>query len=420
MYQSQIGAQVDWVHEIAQDLGMGKQYMIDGSMKFGASVPGYASWILSADYTSKMDGRDLEFSAHNLLLGFEAFSASGSVSLDTFNITSRAGDTYFLMKDLKENNMLSPLMSGVFQKYNNTWLALTRAYVEESFSGKSMFSYNFSEWLSSLTSDELKNLLVKYPVFQQTEDLGMSGSFHAYTVMLNAPNIVSLVDALSTRLTGSGLAADERESFSKELSSLASSGMVLYDPKNPKYISLSMNLVAKEGGEAQIILHEDRGQFSLSISSWVSAFSLSSDTSENGEQSIHISITKERKEVAKMIAIIKHDAGRFSELDLTIASPAQGVTLTLTHKNAQDGSFAGNMNFWLGNATWTGAVLHDALASLHLHGAAVGTTLSLDLDTKNGDMMQGPVILRSGNTEMFTADLGLRATPERFFLSLLA
>ena len=31
-------------------------------------------------------------------------------------------------------------------------------------------------------------------------------------------------------------------------------------------------------------------------------------------------------------------------------------------------------------------------------------------------MMKGPVILRSGNTEMFTADLGLRATPERFSL----
>ena len=46
-----------------------------------------------------------------------------------------------------------------------------------------------------------------------------------------------------------------------------------------------------------------------------------------------------------MIATVKHDGERFSELNLTIASPAQGVTLTLTHKNAQDGSFAGNMNF---------------------------------------------------------------------------
>lgn len=46
-----------------------------------------------------------------------------------------------------------------------------------------------------------------------------------------------------------------------------------------------------------------------------------------------------------MIATVKHDGERFSELDLTIASPAQGVTLTLTHKNAKDGSFEGNMNF---------------------------------------------------------------------------
>ncbi len=148
MYQSQIGSQVDSVHEIAQDLGIGKKYMIDGSMKFMASMPGYASGILSADYTSKVDGRDLEFSAHKLLLGYEAFIASGSVSLDTFNITSKAGDTYFLMKDLKEHNMLSPLMMRVFERYNNTWLSLVKADMEQSLSGSTvqdMFSYKISE-----------------------------------------------------------------------------------------------------------------------------------------------------------------------------------------------------------------------------------------------------------------------------------
>ena len=33
-------------------------------------------------------------------------------------------------------------------------------------------------------------------------------------------------------------------------------------------------------------------------------------------------------------------------------------------------------------------------------------------------MMQGPFILRSGDTEVFMADIGLRATPERFSLTL--
>ena len=49
--------------------------------------------------------------------------------------------------------------------------------------------------------------------------------------------------------------------------------------------------------------------------------------------------------------------------------------------------------------------MHSALASLHLHGAAVGTTLGLDLNTKDGDMTAGPLILRSGDTEVFMADL---------------
>lgn len=223
----------------------------------------------------------------------------------------------------------------------------------------------------------------------------MTGSYHAYAVMLNTPNIVSLTDALSTRLTGSGLTPDGRESLSTELSTLTATGTVLYDPKNPKYISLSMNLVTQENAEGTLILHEDLGHFTLSLSSGMSAFSLSSDTSENGDQNVNISLSKERKEIAKMLATIKHDGARFSELDLTLASPAQGVTFTLTHKSAKDGSFEGNMNFGLGNATWTGMTTHDALASLHLHGAMVGTTIGLDLDTKSGDMMYGPLIVKS-------------------------
>lgn len=116
----------------------------------------------------------------------------------------------------------------------------------------------------------------------------MTGSLHAYSIMLNSPNIVSLADALSTRLSGSGLTPDGRESLSKELSSLSSSGTVLYDPKNPKYLSLELNILAKEGGTIHVSLAEDKDLFSLMLSTGINSFTFSSLLSENGDRNIHM------------------------------------------------------------------------------------------------------------------------------------
>ncbi len=48
----------------------------------------------------------------------------------------------------------------------------------------------------------------------------MSGALHGYEVMLDTPSIVSLVDTLSTRLTGSGLTDDDKKALAEDLSAL--------------------------------------------------------------------------------------------------------------------------------------------------------------------------------------------------------
>lgn len=117
------------------------------------------SGVLSTDYSSKVDGRNIEFTAKNLLVAYEALIASGSVSLESFGITSHAGDVYFLMNHLREYNMLSPAMLAVFQKYDNTWFSLTKKDLQDSLSGgttQDILSYQLSENLSTLSIDEIK------------------------------------------------------------------------------------------------------------------------------------------------------------------------------------------------------------------------------------------------------------------------
>lgn len=421
MYNSHVKSQVESLREVGKDLGIGQKYAIDGSMKMIASVPGFMSGVLSGDYSSKVDGKNVEFTARNLLLSYEALIASGSISLDTLGITSSEGDAYFLMKDLKQSNMLSEAMMGVIQKYNNVWLALTKEDMKNSFSGATesdALSYKISESLSSLTLEEIEGYLAKYPVLQQTKDLGMSGSIQSYEVMLNTPNIVSLADTVTTRLTGSGMDDESKKTLSEDLASLQGTGVVSYDPKNPKYFDMQLAITTKKGESTRIALHQDIDAFSLITTTGVNALSILTEKTKTGDRNLTVSMSQDGTEVGKLIATLKYDGDRLAEITTTLSSPAQGFTVTMNHKNAKDGSFEGNMNFGVGSATWTGKVLEKTLTALHVHGAVIGNTLALDLEKGNDDMIRGPIVVKSGNTESFKADMGLRVTPERFSLAL--
>ncbi len=48
----------------------------------------------------------------------------------------------------------------------------------------------------------------------------------------------------------------------------------------------------------------------------------------------------------------------------------------------------------------------------------IGTSVSMDLERDDGDILHGPFIIKSGVSETITVDVGLRVTPERFSLSL--
>ncbi len=118
--------------------------------------------------------------------------------------------------------------------------------------------YKISEGLSNLTLKDIQGYLVKYPLFQSTKDLGMSGTYQTYAVILNTTGIISLVDALSERVTGSGLSADSRAALSKELSSFQNSGTISYDPKNPKYLALDLMLTPPQGDAIHLNLLQSK------------------------------------------------------------------------------------------------------------------------------------------------------------------
>lgn len=174
MYKAHMRAQVESLRDVAETLGIGRKMTVDGSTKVHLSVPGVMSGVLSSEYTSKVDGKNVEFMARNLMMAYEALIASGSVNLDTLGITTHEGDTYFRYENFRQSNMLSPDMFDIFGRYDKQWLSLTKKEVSDSFSGAStddILSYRLSENLSSLTLDEVDEFLTKYPVLKETKDL---------------------------------------------------------------------------------------------------------------------------------------------------------------------------------------------------------------------------------------------------------
>lgn len=109
----------------------------------------------------------------------------------------------------------------------------------------------------------------------------MSGSLHSYEIMLNTPNIISLVDELSERITGSGLTSDERESLSKDLSTLQSKGTITYDPKNASYAHLMLTLTPPGSESVNIEFHESEQKYALALTTGVNVISFSTEKTEN-------------------------------------------------------------------------------------------------------------------------------------------
>jgi hypothetical protein len=192
-------------------------------MRVAAALPGFMSGILSTEYTSKIDSQDIEFLAKNLELSYDAQVESGSLSLESFGITSLKNDAYFLFSGLTQSNILGSSMMDILAKYDSTWLSLTEKDMDKALEGMSedeILSYKISEALSQWTLEDIEGYLVKYPLFTQTEDLGMSGELQTFSVVPNTANIIALFDDVTLDLTGEKMTEEFRKTLMDTLTEL--------------------------------------------------------------------------------------------------------------------------------------------------------------------------------------------------------
>ena len=123
------------------------------------------------------------------------------------------------------------------------------------------------------------------------------------------------------------------------------------------------------------------------------------------------------EEMARLESTIKKDGKRVNSINMTLTAPTQGITVTLEHLSNADGTFDGKLNAGIGNITWKGKVDKNmGLSELHVTGAMMGSSLTLDLTPAADGVLRGPLLAKSGDATLVSANIGLTAKKEEFTL----
>ncbi len=420
LYSEHMKHQVQNLRTFSEAIGIGKKYAIDGTMHLAAGIPGMMSGSLDSEYLSKIDGQSGEFHLKNFQVKTASLVSSGSIDAADIGMIAKKGDSYFFLKGLQATaDMIDPSMLSVIQKYENTWLSLTRAEMNASLSGADnmdRLSYTVSENLANLTLDDIESYLTKYQLLNSTKDLGMSGSEQSYEVALDRENIVRLVSDFGQRITGSGMASEAKDEFMKELQNMDLTGVLSFDPQDPS-VSRFVGKMSLSGStdSTDVVFRTSKMGIQFSMKNVRQSLAVSFEKKDTG-YGFEMAFGQNGQELAKMVGNIVREGDRMALMQLSIT--AQGMTITLDHANNADGSFSGSANLGVGNASWSGMVEDHKLTRLGLQGIALGNTLTMTLGNPVDDMIHGPLQIEAGGSKVFDAMIGLRLIPERISLNL--
>lgn len=309
---------------------------------------------------------------------------------------------------------------GVIQKYKNTWLSLKKDEMNDTLSGASeedIMAYKVSQELSSLTLSDIERYLVKYPLWKEQKDLGMSGSLHSYEVSLAKEDIIAMISEFTHEATGKDMTAQAKKDLETSLADVSMGGTLGLDANDKKRVTFDGTLVSGSGGTPlRLMLDGSQDTTLISLSSSGNALNISNKKTDTGYVS-SVLFVEDGQEQARLESTIKKDGKRLSEINMTLSAPNQGITVTLEHRANADGTFDGKLNAGIGNMTWKGKLDKKmGLAELHVTGAMMGSSLTMDLTPAADGILRGPLVAKSGDATLVSANIGLTANSEEFTL----
>ncbi len=416
LYNESVHSMVESIDEFGTLIGINRHESIEGSLSTSLVVPGILSGSLTSQYSGLLDGRNSESFFRDFRVLFTSLVSSGSLSADEIGFLSHGTDSYLSYKNITDTGLMTDEMRTIVKKYQNTWLSLIDNS-EEDMSENELMAYNFTQNVMKKSLSDVEKYLTDYPLFKETADLGMSGSLHFWSVDLDRANIVALSRKLAIDLTGTGIADADIATLTTNLDAISFSGKIWFDPSNPKVSTLDGTVSLSGVTLAGVTIARTENGWSLRLTNPMEKITLEMNYGKaDNRYTFDGKVSQDGIDMGELTGYIEHIDGKFRELALQIS--AQGMTVSLKHTLTGD-KFVGKLSAAiLGTLDWSGDIGDGRLKSLLVSGTAPFGSISVDLKEIAGNMVQWPILIKSGTDTILNATLALAVMKERFAIIL--
>jgi hypothetical protein len=325
MYQAHIEEQIDSLRDLGKEMGYMESYKASGMMSLMVDIPSIMSGAISTSYDAKVAGQGLDMIFSNLSARYETFLASGSLIAKEIAMITSGGDAYFRYDGLVESGLMDEGVRAIFEKYKNTWLALSQSDMDASLSGsieQEIIASKLSQAISRMSLADIEKYLTKYPILKEQKDLGMSGSLHSYEVILANENIMNMFSAFIAEATEKDMSPEDKKGLEKSLKDISLSGIISFDASDAKRMIFDGKVRSGESEDMIVRVDESLDSTLLSLGSSGSAINISNKKTPDGYD-FSLSMIQESEEAARIDGKIKKDGKRISMINMTLSAPAQ-------------------------------------------------------------------------------------------------
>ena len=236
-------ATVESTENTMKSLGFFRSYETNGVLDALVSVPVLLSGSLTSDYTTQTDGQNATITLENMKVQYDGLAGSGLLSLDTLGLISEQGNLHVLYKNLTDIGFSTPEMREAFAKFDGTWLSWTQEDARAGITDATeLQAVELLDNLSALDRDTIEKYLVDYVAWKSTEDLGMSGALHMYRVELDRDNILALMMAIKSDMTGVDFTTDEKTALPEQLALINLTGTMGFHPEDTTVTDITLSL----------------------------------------------------------------------------------------------------------------------------------------------------------------------------------
>ena len=411
LYKAHIESSISGFEDISNILGLNRHEQITGTIVSNVIVPGIFSGSLNSDYSGLIDGRNSESVMKNVKVLFTSLLSSGSLSADEIGLISHTAESYVSYKNITSVGVIPDAVATVLKKYENTWLNITQQSQAEM-SAEELMGYNIGKNLFTKSLVDIEKYATEYIFWKETADLGMSGSIHMWSVELDRTNILELAKRLSLDLAGTGMTTENADAIQKNLDTISFSGKLGFDPKDPR-ISILDGTLSLSGvilSEITLVKNADNGMVRFVNPEQKAAFVINYSKKE-GKYSFDGGVTQEGIEMGKMTGYIEMNGHKFHELALEAS--AQGMTVSFKHTQ-ENGTFTGKLSAVVATLEWSGMTNDGKLTGLKMNGTTPVGSFNTELSSTGSDMIMGPLVVKSGEETLVSANLGLEFAREKF------